>query len=232
MTLKVHPVCFFDMDRTLIATNSGVSFMRYSFRRGKIGRWKVLKSMVDYFRYRFDLLNMEKAYRETLKVLVGVREKEFIQFCQEWFEEMIPNFIYPQAVDFIRQHKAKGETAVIISNATIYAVAPLARYLEVPHCLGTRLEVCNGRFTGNYTEPLCFRSGKIFWAEKLIREVGGEFSAATFYTDSITDLPLLERVRHRRIVNPDPQLRALAKKRKWPVYEFRLPKSGGRAVRE
>ncbi len=230
--LKVHPVCFFDMDRTLIATNSGVSFMRYSFRRGKIGRWKVLRSMLDYFRYRFDLLNMEKAYRETLKVLVGVREEEFIQFCREWFEEMIPNLIYPQAIDFIRQHQAKGETAVIISNATVYVVEPLARHLEIAHCLGTRLEVSNGRFTGNYTEPLCFRSGKIFWAEKLIRELGGEFSTATFYTDSITDLPLLERVRHQRIVNPDPQLRALARKRRWPVYEFRLPKPGRKAGRE
>ncbi len=154
------------------------------------------------------------------------------KLCQEWFQEMIPNLIYPQAVDFIRQHKAKGETAVIISNATIYAVEPLARHLEVAHCLGTRLEVRNGRFTGNYIEPLCFRSGKIFWAEKLIRELGGAFSAATFYTDSITDLPLLERVRHQRIVNPDSQLRALAKKRKWPVYEFRLPTSKGKPGRE
>jgi putative phosphoserine phosphatase/1-acylglycerol-3-phosphate O-acyltransferase len=220
------------MDRTLIATNSGVSFMRYSLRRGKISRWKVFKSMLDYFRYRFDFLDMEKAYRDSLKLLAGVREEEFIQFCQEWFEELIRDLVYPQAVDFVRQHKAKGENVAIISNATIYAVQPLARHLEVGHILGTRLEVCKGLFTGNYTEPLCFRYGKIFWAEKLIRELGGEFSGSTFYTDSITDLPLLERVQHQRIVNPDPKLRALAKKRRWPIHDFRLPKSGGKAGRE
>jgi HAD superfamily hydrolase (TIGR01490 family) len=228
-TLKIHPVCFFDMDRTLIATNSGVSFMRYSLRRGKTSRWKVFKSMLDYLRYRFDLLDMDKAYRDSLKLLVGVREEELIQFCQEWFEEVIRDLIYPQAIDFMRRHKAQGETAVIISNATMYNIEPLARYLEVAHFLGTRLEVYNGRFTGNYTEPLCFRSGKIFWAEKLIRELGREFSASTFYTDSITDLPLLERVQHPIIVNPDPKLRALAKKRRWPIHDFRPPQSGGKA---
>jgi phosphoserine phosphatase len=96
------------MDRTLIATNSGVSFMRYSLRRGKTSRWKVFRSMLDYMRYRFDLLDMDKAYRDSLKLLVGVREEELIQFCQEWFEEVIRNFIYPQAFDIVRQHKARG----------------------------------------------------------------------------------------------------------------------------
>jgi len=230
--LKVSSVCFFDMDRTLIAANSGVSFMRYSLGRGKTSRWKVFKSMLDYILYRFDLLDMEKAYRDSLKLLMGVREEEFIQFSQEWFEEIIRDLIYPQAIDLICQHKDKGETVVIISNATIYAVQPLARHLEVGHFLGTRLEVRKGLFTGKYIEPLCFRYGKIFWAEKLIRELGGEFSASTFYTDSITDLPLLERVQHPKIVNPDPKLRALAKKRRWPIHEFRLPKSGGKAGRE
>ncbi|MBU1209167.1 MAG: HAD-IB family hydrolase [Proteobacteria bacterium] len=230
--MKIHPLCFFDMDRTLIATNSGVSFMRYSLRRGKTSRWKVFRSMLDYMCYRFDLLDMDKAYRDSLKLLVGVREEELIQFCQEWFEEVVRNFIYPQAFDFVRQHKARGETVVIISNATTYAVQPLAHHLEVGHILGTRLEVCKGRFTGNYIEPLCFRSGKIFWAEKLICELGGEFNASTFYTDSITDLPLLERVKHPRIVNPDSKLRALAKKRGWPIHDFRLPKSGEKVGKE
>ncbi len=232
MRNQVHPVCFFDMDRTLIAANSGVSFMRYSLRRGKTSRWRAFKSMLDYARYRFDLLDMEKAYRDSLKLLVGIREEELIQFCQEWFEEMVRDLIYPQAIACIRQHRAVGETPVIISNATVYVVEPLARHLGIGHFLGTRLEVCNGRFTGNYVEPLCFRSGKIFWAEKLIRELGGEFSASTFYTDSITDLPLLEQVQHRRIVNPDPRLRALAKRRRWPIFEFRLSKPTGKPRRE
>ena len=218
----MNPICFFDMDKTLIASNSGVSFMRYSLRRGKTTAWKVLRSLVDYVRYRYDLLDMERAYRDSLRPLVGVHEEELIQFCQEWFDDVIKSLIYPEAQNSVRRHLDRGERVVIISNAVTYAVEPLARYLGVPYVLATQLEVCRGHFTGNYIEPLCFRQGKVFWAEKLARELGVELGQSTFYTDSITDLPLLERVENPQVVNPDPKLRSLAKRRGWSVRDFAL----------
>ena len=217
---KIKKICFFDMDRTLIAGNSGVSFMRYSLRRKKTTRWKLAKSILDYWLYRFDLLNMKKAYKKSLQPLIGVSEEDFRQFCQEWFEEEVKRLIYPEARQFVKQHKARGESVAIISNSTTYNVRPLAQFLAVPHVLATHLEVRDGLFTGNYVEPLCFRHGKIFWAERLAEELGGSFEGSIFYTDSITDLPLLERVKDPRVVNPDPRLRALAKKRGWPIQDF------------
>ena len=219
----MKPICFFDMDKTLIAGNSGVSFMRYSLYRGKTTHWQVLKSIVHYLRYRYDFLDMEKAYRDSLRPLAGIREEELMQFCQEWFDEVVRNLIYPEAQDFVLRHLDQGEGVVIISNATTYAVAPLAQYLGVPHVLATQLEVHQGLFTGNYIEPLCFRHGKVFWAEKLAEELGEEIGRSTFYTDSVTDLPLLERVGSGQVVNPDPKLRSLAKKRGWPIRDLALP---------
>jgi len=216
----MNPICFFDMDKTLIAGNSGVSFMRYSLRRGKTTRWNLMKSVVDYLRYRYDVLDMEKAYRDSLRPLAGVEEGELMQFCREWFEDEIRDLIYPEAQDFVRLHLNRGERLVIISNATTYAVDPLARYLGIPHVVATQLEVREGLLTGSYIEPLCFRHGKVFWAEKLASQLGAEVSRSTFYTDSITDLPLLERVENPRVVNPDPKLRSLARKRGWPVIDF------------
>lgn len=211
------------MDGTLIATNSGVSFMRYSYSRGKTSLWRVLKSMADYLRYRYDLINMKKAYRQSLQPLVGVKEEDLIQFCQEWFTAMVKDLIFPEAQEAVQQHQFKGETVVIISNATTYAIKPLAEYLGIPYVLGTILQVHESRFTGDFIEPLCFAQGKVYWAKKLMRELGGEFSRATFYTDSITDLPLLELVGNPQVVNPDPKLRALAKKRGWHIREFQKP---------
>jgi HAD superfamily hydrolase (TIGR01490 family) len=208
------------MDKTLISGNSGVSFMRYSLRRGKTTRWKVIKCMVDYIRYRYDLLDMETAYQDSLRPLVGVREEELIHFCQEWFNDVVRPLIYPEAHDFVHQHLEQGERVAIISNATTHAVAPLAGYLGVPHILATQLEVLEGIFTGAYIKPLCFRHGKVFWAEKLARELGADLGQSTFYTDSITDLPLLERVKNPRVVNPDPKLRRLAGRMGWPVWDF------------
>jgi len=210
------------MDRTIIAGNSGVLFMRYSWRRKKTSTWKVVKSMVDYLRYRYDLLDMKKAYKDSLKSLIGVREEEFAQFCQEWFEDTVKKLIYPEARDLVGKHMGNGETVAIISNSTTYNVSPLAEHLGVPHVLATRLEVSEGVFTGHYVEPLCFRHGKNFWAERLADELGADLGQSTFYTDSLTDLPLLERVKYPRVVNPDLRLRALARKRGWPVQDFVL----------
>ena len=217
-------ICFFDMDRTLIAGNSSVSFMRYCLRRGKATRWKVMKSIGYYLLYRYDLLDMKKAYWDFLRLLVGTREEDLTQFCLEWFEDEIRNLIYPQAADIVRQHLHWGERVVIISSASTYAVAPLARYLDVPYVLATQLEVRQGVFTGNYIEPLCFRHGKVFWAEKLAEDLAEEIGGSTFYTDSITDLPLLERVGNRQVVNPDPKLSSLAKKRGWPIWDLEASK--------
>jgi len=215
------------MDKTLIDGNSGVSFMRYSFQRGKTTRWKLIKSLFDYVRYRYDLINMEKAYRATLRPLVGVREEELTRFCEEWFEAVVKSIIYPEAGITVQRHRQAGEIVAIISNAVNYVVDPLGKYLGVPHVLATRLEVNEGLFTGNYVEPLCFRKGKVFWAEKFAKDFGGKLQESTFYTDSITDLPLLEQVRNPRVVNPDLKLRAIARKRGWPILNFTSPNSPG-----
>lgn len=222
---KLKKICFFDMDGTLIAGNSGVSFMRYSYARGKTNLWRVGKSIVDYLRYRYNLLNMDKAYRQSLRPLIGVKEEELIKFCYEWFKERVEKLIYPEIIEIIRQHQTNGELTVIISNATTYAIQPLAEHLGIPHVLGTMLQVQHGRFTGDFIAPLCFGQGKIFWAKKLIQKLNSDFAHATFYTDSITDLPLLDLVENPQVVNPDPRLRALAKRRGWPLRDFRKPKA-------
>lgn len=222
---KLKNICFFDMDGTLIAGNSGVSFMRYSYARGKTNLWRVGKSIVNYLRYRYNLLNMDKAYRQSLRPLIGVKEEELIKFCYEWFRERVEKLIYPEIIEIIRQHQKNGELTVIISNSTTYAIKPLAEHLGIPHVLGTILQVQDGRFTGNYIAPLCFGQGKIFWAKKMMQKLNSNFGLATFYTDSITDLPLLELVENPQIVNPDPRLRSLAKRRGWPLRDFRKPKA-------
>jgi len=198
--------------------------MRYSYARGKTSLWRVGKSIVDYLRYRYDLLNMDKAYRQSLRPLIGVKEEELIKFCYEWFAERVEKLIYPEVKEIVRQHQENGEITVIISNATTYAIQPLAEHLGISQVLGTLLQVKDGRFTGDFIAPLCFGRGKIFWAQKLMQKINSDFAHATFYTDSITDLPLLEMVKNPQIVNPDLKLCSLAKRRGWPLRYFRKPK--------
>jgi phosphoserine phosphatase len=100
-------------------------------------------------------------------------------------------------------------------------VEPLAAHLGFPgQYVCTHLESQDGHLTGHIVPPVCLGSGKVVWAERFAAEHYVDLSASHFYTDSITDLPLLERVGHPVAVNPDARLRRLARKRDWPIEMF------------
>jgi phosphoserine phosphatase len=91
--------------------------------------------------------------------------------------------------------------------------------LDIEHSIATRVEVVDGKFTGRGIKPFCYGRGKLYWAEKFAEEHGIDLAASWFYTDSIVDLPMLEAVGHPVAVNPDPRLRAEAKRRGWLVVD-------------
>jgi phosphoserine phosphatase len=99
----------------------------------------------------------------------------------------------------------------------------------VRHYLYTRLEVEHGRFTGRVVDPICFEEGKIFCLEQLVDEKGIDLAKSWFYTDSVTDLPLLDLVGHPVAVNPDPFLYRTARRRCWPIEFFEAPAPALRA---
>jgi HAD superfamily hydrolase (TIGR01490 family) len=99
-----------------------------------------------------------------------------------------------------------GHVVAIVSGATKFVVRPLAERLGIKHYLYTRLEVEQGRFTGRVIEPVCFEEGKIYWLQQFIEEQAIDLAKSWFYTDSITDLPLLDLVGHPVVTNPDPFL--------------------------
>ena len=123
----------------------------------------------------------------------------------------------------MREHQAQGHVVAIVSGATKFVVRPLAARLGIKHILYTRLEVEDGRFTGRVIEPICFEEGKIYWLQQLIDEQRIDLAKSWFYTDSITDLPLLDLVGHPVAMNPDPRLYREAARRRWPVRFFTPP---------
>jgi HAD superfamily hydrolase (TIGR01490 family) len=148
------------------------------------------------------------------------REEEMIAFCQRWFDDMVVNYIAEKAVERMGQHRSRGHLVTIISASTPYAVGPVAAHLSVRDFLCTQVEVRHGRFTGNYVQPACYGEGKVYWAEQYARQHDAGLQQAYFYTDSHSDLALLERVGHPIAVNPDRQLRSVARRRSWPVERF------------
>ena len=217
---------FFDMDKTLIAENSGSLYMRYRYQRGEISGLELLKGVGAYLQYKLGILDIRNWTKTMMVQFRGQKEAELEAEAKAWFDELVAQTIYPEAEELVRKHEADGHLVAIVSGATKFVVRPLAQRLGVEHLLYTRLEVEDGCFTGRVIEPICFEEGKIYWLQQFIEEHGIDLAKSWFYTDSITDLPLLDLVGHPVATNPDPLLYRAAVRRRWPVRFFEPPRRG------
>ncbi len=213
---------FFDVDGTLIAKNSGPLYMKFLRRRGEIRRRDVFRTSYLYLRYRLGLLDIEAAAASTSAWIRGRREQDVADHCRVWYREIVRQYLQPEMVRRVRQHQAQGDVVALLSSTTPYLAGPLAEELGIEHLIVSRLVVEDGRFTGDVHRPICYGRGKIHWAKRFARERDIDLAASWFYTDSVTDLPMLEIVGHPEIVNPDVRLRREARRRGWNITQLRL----------
>lgn len=213
---------FFDVDGTLIAKNSGPLYMKFLRSRGEIRRRDALRTIYFYLRYRVGLLDIERAVERSSGWIRGRSEAEIAAHCRVWYRDMVRQYLVPEMVRRVQHHKADGHVVAILSSTTNYLAEPLAEELGIEHLLVSRLVVEDGRFTGEAHRPICYGEGKIYWARRFVAEHDIDLAASFFYTDSVTDLPMLELVGHPQIVNPDPLLRREARRRNWDVMDLRV----------
>ncbi|MFO8058116.1 MAG: HAD family hydrolase [bacterium] len=217
----------FDVDYTVLQSNSASLFVKFLRQEGQVGVGTILLSLYYLLRYKLNLLDFENLAAREVAKFRGMEEREMIELCERWFREMVVDYIYPEAVDLINRHKSEGDRVALLTAATIYLGEPLGRHLGIKHCLCNRLEVDEqGRFTGNLVTPVSYGAGKIRLAESFASETGVDLTQSLYYSDSITDLPVLEKFGHPVAVNPDPLLRKEARQRGWPIMEFKKSSKG------
>jgi HAD superfamily hydrolase (TIGR01490 family) len=226
----VAVAALFDIDGTLIARNSAPLYMRHLRRTGQARRRDVARTLYYLVRYKLGLLDVERALMASLNWVRGRAEASVERDCQEWYARDVRAYVFPTMAATVEAHRRAGHVPAILTSATRYLAEPLAADLGIEHVLVTRLVVRDGRFTGEAVRPVCYGSGKIYWAERFCEEHGIDLRGSYFYTDSITDLPLLERVGNPRIVNPDPLLRRAAQRRGWPMVRLRLGQRAAEAL--
>jgi HAD superfamily hydrolase (TIGR01490 family) len=131
--------------------------------------------------------------------------------------------IRTKGMDLVRRHLGEGHLCAIVTSTNAFITAPIAREFGVAHLLATELEARDGRFTGKPSGTPCFRQGKV---TRLAEWLGGRgqtlasFPASWFYSDSLNDLPLLERVTHPVAVDPDETLHREAQSRGWRIISL------------
>ena len=211
---------FFDLDRTLVACNTGRVFLRDLRRRGEISLGRALRAMGWLAKYHFSLIDLDAMAQKILSSMRGTSERDFEEQCLRLVEDEILPQLLPSGLRKIEQHRDQGHLLAILSTSPTYITRPIAKTLGIEEVVSTQLEVRNGYFTGQVIAPACFGAGKVHWAEALGRRRSVDLDNSWFYTDSYSDLPMLERVGNRVIVNPDPRLRRTARQRGWTVENW------------
>jgi HAD superfamily hydrolase (TIGR01490 family) len=217
---------FFDLDKTIIARAALVAFSGPLHRAGYLSRWLVLRALYGQFVFHYfgaDDERMAKMRESALRVTRGWPQAHIRELVEAAIDEVIDPIIYAEALELIRHHRDEGHRVYIVSASPEEVVVPLARHLGADQAIATRARLdAEGRYTGEVE----FYAFGPFKAQAMRDEAdrhGIDLDASYAYTDSATDLPMLETVGHPVAVNPDRELLKAATAREWEIRVFERP---------
>jgi HAD superfamily hydrolase (TIGR01490 family) len=217
-------VAFFDLDRTLIAVNSATLWLVQELRDGNVSTLDGLRAMTWLARYSLGAANVEHALLATVEGVAGRDEAAVTAGTERFYERQVHPQLRPGGLAALAQHRAQGDLLVLLTSSSEYLSRLIVRDLGLDDYLCTRLEVdADGRFTGKPKGRICFGPGKLEAAETWLAGRGIALGDCSFYTDSASDLPVLEAVGHPVAVNPDVRLARMARQRGWPVVDWGRP---------
>ena len=210
MSEAVNTAAFFDLDKTIIAKSSVLAFGRSFYREGLLSRRSIVKSL--YAQVVFMLVGADAQKMEKLRVAMsamtrGWNRDQVASIVRDALTDVIEPIIYAEALELFDEHHAAGRKVVIVSSAPLEVVQPLSEFLGADEAIGTRAAIDS---EGNYTGELEFYAY-------------GALEHCYAYSDSITDLPMLELVGHPVAVNPDKELARVGRERDWEIRDFEHP---------
>ena len=209
---------FFDLDRTLLRRSSALALAGSFRERGLISRRQLANAAAWQLLFVLRGASHEavrRAAEDGLLLLRGFTPAEMRDLVAEAMEPVLRPLVYAEPLHLVEQHRERGEPVYIVSATLQEIVEAIADELGFDGALGTVCEVRDGAYTGRALRALHAEN-----KAECVRELGHDLSASTAYSDSHTDLPLLEAVGNPVAVNPDRALRRVAGERGWPVLEF------------
>ena len=219
----MRAAAFFDLDKTVIAKASMLAFGRTLYREGLISRSLLLRALYGQIVYMYLGASHEKLERMRESVLAltkGWEQPRVQQIVEETLEAVIEPIVYKEALDLIQAHLDAGQEVWLVSTSPEEIVAPLGRYLGVTGIVGTRAKLdADLRYTGD-VEFYAYGPFKAEAMRGLAVERGIDLDESWAYSDSGTDIPMLEAVGHPVAVNPDRYLLRAAQANDWAIRYF------------
>ena len=219
-------LALFDLDNTLLRGDSDHAWGEFLIRRGLVDE-AAHRAGNDghYADYLAGRLDMQAYVPFALGPVVGMAAGERRQLQAAFLRECVAPMILPAGRELVRGHQQAGDCCVIVTATNSFVTGPVAgEFFGIKHLLATELEEADdGRLTGDIRGVPCYHQGKVVRVEEWLgaQAMPYRLDEAVFYSDSITDLPLLERVGEAVAVDPDAALKREAERRGWRVINLR-----------
>ena len=217
-----NSAAFFDLDRTLMSGSSAFYFGRAAYREGMLPLPRLISDGLNAITFKLFGASDEKSEQlrdRILESVAGTEAEALRRLAPAVVEELLGK-IRPEAQALLDMHEEAGRDVWIISASPVEVVGELARALEIAGGLGTESEIVDGCYTGRLAAPFCYGEGKAEHIRKLAAERGYDLAHCYAYSDSASDLPMMQIVGHPVAVNPDRPMEAVAHRRGWPIVEF------------
>jgi HAD superfamily hydrolase (TIGR01490 family) len=213
---------FFDLDRTLISGSSAYYFGIAAYRSGMIPLPDLLSDARKALAFKLFGATDESSEQVRDRILAaveGAQQEDLLALNEEIIPRILDK-IRPESRSLIDMHHEAGRDCWIVSASPIEMVDPLARALGMEGAIATRSAVDDGRYTGELDGPFVYGEGKAVAIAALAEEKGYDLQLCYSYSDSASDLPMMEMVGHPVAVNPDSPLANVANQRGWPIVVF------------
>mgnify|MGYP002348863696 CR=1 FL=1 len=214
-------LAFFDLDKTILSINSGGLWVRREVVRGTLRKRQALRAAGWFIQYALGFASAASMVEDAVATVKGSSAAELQARTRDFYEHDVRRTYRPGALAAIERHRAAGDLLVMLTSSTRYLADLVASELGFTEVCANELQVDGaGLHTGNIVGGACFGAGKVVHAEGAARRLGGDLPSAVFYTDSFSDLPVLEVVGEPVAVNPDVRLRRHAQRRGWRVVDW------------
>lgn len=216
---------FFDLDKTLISRSSTLAFSRSFYRHGLISRTAMIRGALAqavFSRAGADHERMERIRSRASELCRGWQAEQVSEIVRADLDQIIVPHLYDEARALVSGHRAAGRDVIVVSASGHEVVDPIAALLGADTVIATRMVITDGRYTGDVAF-YAYGEAKAARMRELAGGRGYRLADCYAYSDSITDLPMLEAVGHPTAVNPDRALRRAAAARGWPVLSFPAP---------
>jgi HAD superfamily hydrolase (TIGR01490 family) len=215
----------FDLDNTLLAGDSDFQWAQFLIEQRVLDREVYEARNIEFYeQYKAGTLDIHEFLDFQLKPLSRHSRSQLDAWHQEFMQQKILPLITREARELVKRHMLGNNLCVIITATNRFVTGPIAEALGVSHLIATEPAQINGEFTGQVSGLPCFREGKIARLESWLDEhnlTWMSFLESWFYSDSLNDLPLLNKVTHPVAVDPDATLKAHAEENEWPIISLR-----------